>query len=470
MTKCLLLVSAMLLIAVQRLSADDRIMPVIEAPWWQVAGNPDLGRYTSKDQQPVDFGVWQADDGTWQLWSCIRHTQCGGHTRLFHRWEGRKITDSDWKPMGIAMEADPSLGEDRGGLQAPHVVKHDGLYWMAYGDWNHICFATSQGGKTFKRIVQPDGKTGAFGEGPGANTRDAMLIKIGGLWHCYYTALPNQKGYGFCRTSPDLRTWSPSCVASYGGQVGPNPWWNECPHVVEVLPGEFVYFRNQFYGQGAKNWVYSSRNPLNFGIDDDTHLVCPLPIAAPEIVHHDGKYYIAVLNPGLDGIRIARLRWARVKGVGRAVFDFDDEAARKQWRIVEGDLPDVFSTSTRQHFAPPQKHFIATAELPDGKFDDARTGVIESPEFTLEHESYYVYVSGGSDQDKTYVAVVEADGGKEIVRLAGRDWNTLERKLLDVTGHRGKRVRVRVVDKATGPWGHVNFGGIFEMPEPVPIP
>jgi len=25
----------------------------------------------------------------------------------------------------------------------------------------------------------------------------------------------------------------------------------------------------------------------------------------------------------------------------------------------------------------------------------------------------------------------------------------------------GKRVRVRVVDTATGGWGHVNFGGMF---------
>jgi hypothetical protein len=43
--------------------------PFIDGPWWQVAGDPDLGKYTSSEQQPVDFGVWQAADGTWQLWS-----------------------------------------------------------------------------------------------------------------------------------------------------------------------------------------------------------------------------------------------------------------------------------------------------------------------------------------------------------------------------------------------------------------
>jgi len=36
-----------------------------------------------------------------------------------------------------------------------------------------------------------------------------------------------------------------------------------------------------------------------------------LPVAAPEIIFHRGRWYIAALNPGLDGIRLARLRWVR---------------------------------------------------------------------------------------------------------------------------------------------------------------
>ena len=42
------------------------MMPVIEGEWWTVAGDPDLGAYTDAKQQPVDFAVWQAGDGTWQ--------------------------------------------------------------------------------------------------------------------------------------------------------------------------------------------------------------------------------------------------------------------------------------------------------------------------------------------------------------------------------------------------------------------
>ncbi|MCY2950552.1 MAG: family 43 glycosylhydrolase [Planctomycetota bacterium] len=48
------------------------LMPRIAGDWWMVAGDPDLGDLTDPKQQPVDFSIWQAADGTWQLWSCIR--------------------------------------------------------------------------------------------------------------------------------------------------------------------------------------------------------------------------------------------------------------------------------------------------------------------------------------------------------------------------------------------------------------
>ncbi len=108
-------------VVVQWARAESPAIPEVDGPWWQVAGNPDLGPYTSDRQQPVDFGIWQASDGTWQLWSCIRHTKCGGNTRLFYRWESPQLTARHWKPMGIAMEADPALGESKGGLQAPRI-------------------------------------------------------------------------------------------------------------------------------------------------------------------------------------------------------------------------------------------------------------------------------------------------------------------------------------------------------------
>jgi glycosyl hydrolase family 43 len=283
-------------------------IPVIDGDWWTVAGNPDVHPYTTPEQQPVDFGVWPAADDTWQLWSCIRKTSIPGRTRLLHRWEGKRLTDRDWTPMGIAMTADPGFGETPGGLQAPHVITHQGLWQMFYGDWVHLCRANSADGKTFARQLTPAGKAGIFGEGPEANARDAMVIRINGRWHCYYTAHPNRKGAVYVRTSDDMKSWSQSKMVSFGGEAGTEFYHAECPHVVEYK-GWFYLFRTQRYLGTPETRVYRSKNPMDFGIDDDQFLVAKLPVAAPEIILHEGDYYIASLLPNLQGIRIARLSW-----------------------------------------------------------------------------------------------------------------------------------------------------------------
>ena len=289
---------------------DDLLVPQIVAPWWQVAGDPDLGALTDPKQQPVDFGVWQAADGTWQLWSCIRKTKEPGNTRLFYRWQGAKLTDANWQPMGIAMQADAKFGEPPGGLQAPFVFHRGMEFLMSYGDWAQICLASSKDGKSFTRRLNSDGKTGMFGEGAGSNTRDPMVIRVGDRWHCYYTAHPNRHGSVYCRTSPDLEHWSDSRIVAAGGRAGNSAFSAECPFVVAQRAGHFYLFRTQHYGTNALTSVYHSTDPFDFGVDDDTrHFVGTLPVAAPEIIVHEGRHYIAALLPSLKGIQIARLDW-----------------------------------------------------------------------------------------------------------------------------------------------------------------
>jgi hypothetical protein len=279
-----------------------------------VAGDPDLGNLTNPKQQPVDFSIWQAADGTWQLWSCVRGTNEPGNTRLFHRWESPHLENPNWTPKGIAMRADPALGETRGGLQAPFVFKDDGRFKMVYGDWVNICLATSEDGKTFTRYRGGESKPQLFSQGPASdNTRDPMMIRVGVIWHCYYTAHPDKHGADYVRTSSDLLHWSEARIVAARGQAGDGPYAAECPFVVQPQPGHFFLFRTQHYGENPKTSVYHSRDPLDFGIDDDAgHFVTTLPVAAPEIIQHDGKWFIAALLPNLKGIQIASLEWVPV--------------------------------------------------------------------------------------------------------------------------------------------------------------
>jgi hypothetical protein len=101
-------------------------MPAIVGEWWQITGMPELGGCSSPDQRAVDFAVWQAADGTWHLRSCIRRTAWPDNTRLLYGWEGVNLTDANWRPAGIKLTAQPDYGEIEGGMQAPHVVVHEG--------------------------------------------------------------------------------------------------------------------------------------------------------------------------------------------------------------------------------------------------------------------------------------------------------------------------------------------------------
>jgi hypothetical protein len=284
-------------------------MPYIDDQWWEIARNPDLGKFTNHSQQPVDFAIWQAKDRTWQLWSCIRNTKCGGNTRLFYGWEGGQLTDPDWRPTGIKMEAQTQYGETLGGLQAPYVVPDGNRFNMLYGDWEHICLATSIDGKRFERHLNENGKSGLFGEGAKTNTRDPMAIYTGKLWYGYYTAHPRGEGAVYCRTSPDLKTWGASRIVAFGGRAGTGPYAAECPHVVE-RHGRYYLFRTQKYAPQPRTSVYASTDPMKFGINQDhLYFVTELPVAAPEIIHFEGQDYIAALLPSFQGIRMAKLGW-----------------------------------------------------------------------------------------------------------------------------------------------------------------
>ncbi len=211
------------------------------------------------------------------------------------------------------MQADPALGETQGGLQAPYVLWHKGQFWMFYGDWAHICLARSTDGKTFTRSRNAQGKPQLDSPGPverDRNVRNPMALPIGGKWHCYYTAHPKNKGAVYVRTSDDLLHWGQEHLVAARGKSGDGPYSAECPFAVEPQPGHFYLFRTQQYGQKAQTMVYHSRDPLDFGIDHDAaHYVTTLPVAAPEVFRHEGRWYLAALLPSLKGIQITRLQW-----------------------------------------------------------------------------------------------------------------------------------------------------------------
>jgi hypothetical protein len=290
------------------------LIPEVDGDWWSIAGIPDFGRYNREGQQPLDFAIWQATDETWQMVACCRRTGCGGKGRLFHRWQSRSLLDENWSPMGVFMEADPKFGETPGGLQAPNVIYHNGEYFLFYGDWFNICAASGSDGISFSRVLGVDGQSRAFLSGETTSNRDPHVMEYQGKFYLYYTGIIGGKGSIFCRVSDDLQTWGNPVMVNCGGTSGSGLSDAECPFVI-FHPDEqlFYLFRTHTLNGGERyaTSVYSSSDPLNFGIDNDDLMVAALPEEAVRLVQHEGRTYIAALKPDLTGMMMARMKWVR---------------------------------------------------------------------------------------------------------------------------------------------------------------
>jgi hypothetical protein len=295
-------------------SENEALIPTVIGDWWSIAKSPDLREYNRDDQQPLDFGIWQASDDTWQLVSCCRNTGCGGKGRLFFRWQSDSLTEIDWKEMGVFMESDANLGETIGGIQAPNVIKHQDRFFIFYGDWVNICSAWSSDGKSFERLIDESGRSGVFTEGQGSSARDPHVMSFNGQFYIYYTGIVDNKSAIYCRVSDDLRTWSDSVIVNSGGTGGSDTSDAECPFVV-FLPEEqkFYLFRahTRRDSDQYETSIFCSSDPLNFGIDNDDFKVATIPAECVRLIQYEQQFYISALKPDLSGIMMARLTWAR---------------------------------------------------------------------------------------------------------------------------------------------------------------
>lgn len=82
--------------------------------------------------------------------------------------------------------------------------------------------------------------------------------------------------------------------------------------VSSAVPTVF-FFRTQLYKNPPATRVYRSRDPFDFGLNDDAMLVARLPVAAPELLEYRGRLYIACLTPDLKGLRTAPLEFVPPK-------------------------------------------------------------------------------------------------------------------------------------------------------------
>jgi putative membrane-bound dehydrogenase-like protein len=90
------------------------------------------------------------------------------------------------------------------------------------------------------------------------------------------------------------------------------------------------------------------------------------------------------------------------------------------------------------------------------KSGDDVTGSLASVPFRLS-KPFVSFLVGGGSRAGTRVEIVRKDNGQVIFRATGDDIEDLERVAVDLSGHLGHEIVIRVVDAEKGGWGHINF-------------
>ncbi len=246
-------------------------------------------------------------DGTWHMYG-ITHAEPLGplDEHNFSHAVADVLTQQPWRKRPFALSVDPTWNEVH--LWAPHVIEHEGLYYMYYcaGDLDNskykICLATSKNLTDWSR--HPDNPMVV----DGYDARDPYLLRVGREWVMYYTATSDPKGGNHivaAATSKDLLHWEGRKTVftdpSKGTWGGPT----ESPTVIRRGDVYYLFIGPRDHYRGT--CVYKSKDPFHWDIQD---LAGQINAHAAEVIRDSrGKWYVSHCGWGQGGVYLAPLHW-----------------------------------------------------------------------------------------------------------------------------------------------------------------
>lgn len=251
-----------------------------------------------------DHTLIRAADGTWHVFG-IWHPEPADplHEDLFLHATAADLEGAPWTIHDPVLPARPEIGETH--VWAPHVIEHEGRYWMFYagGTADHTAYrmmlATSEDLFSWARHESP-----LFTDG--FDARDPMVLRDGQRWLMYYTRTSAPDG-GFhevaVRTSQDLVTWPDPTVAYRSTESGTVGGPTESPFVIRAGEGWLLFVCEST--QYDRTLAYSSTDPLHF--EDADAIDVDLDEHCAEIIADGPRTWITGGGWGRGGLTIRSL-------------------------------------------------------------------------------------------------------------------------------------------------------------------
>lgn len=253
------------------------------------------------------------EQGVWHLFG-ITHEEPANplDERFFAHATSNELSSDSWEKKPPALSVSPESPWNETLLWAPHVIRHDGLYYMFYcaGGESHTTYK-------LHLATSPDLKTWTRSEAnplviDGYDARDPCVFRHADQWIMYYTATrPAAEGNHvvIAVTSDDLLHWTDPKVVFTHLSVGKWGGPTESPFVFR-RQGKF-YLSTCDMPPYDKTTFYVSDNPYHWDLKD---AVGTTPAHCAEVVRDGETWYVSRAGWGRGGVYLAELTWLDPKG------------------------------------------------------------------------------------------------------------------------------------------------------------
>ena len=157
-------------------------------------------------------------------------------------------------------------------------------------------------------------------------------------------------------------------------------------------------------------------------------------------------------NPGAAGVlpTDAAGRHLNLGFETGTLADWTAEGSAFEGQPIEGDT--VSRRRGDMHSGHVGRFWVGSYE----KTGDPAKGTLTSVPFRVS-KPFASFLVGAGSHAGTCVEIVRNDTGQVIFRAFGDDREDLERVAVDLSGHLGREIVIRLVDRETVGWGHINF-------------